>query len=142
MEFKKIGEYQYSYEANIYKTKLESFGIEVFIRDSFTIDANPLISNAIGGVKLYVRNENYINAKKILKSINDYSLDDNGKSIICPNCDNDKIKFQTTIKDFKSFLAFLFSLFFIILPFYTKYKYKCSNCNFEFWLSSNPGILT
>ena len=56
LEFKKIGEYQYSYEANIYKTKLESFGIEVFIRDSFTIDANPLISNAIGGVKLYVRN--------------------------------------------------------------------------------------
>ena len=132
LEFKKIGEYQYSYEANIYKTKLEYFGVKVFIRDSFTIDANPLISNAIGGVKLYVRNENYIDAKKILKSTNDYSLDDNGKSIICPNCGDDKIKFQTTIKDFKSFLAFLFSLFFIILPFYNKYKYKCSNCNFEF----------
>lgn len=131
-EFKKLGEYQYSYEANIYKTKLESNGIKVIIRDNFTVDANPLISNAIGGVKLYVRTEDYAIAKKILESISDYSVDEDGKSINCPKCGEDKIRFQTTIKDFKSVIALIFSFMFVIIPFYNKYKYKCLNCNFEF----------
>lgn len=116
-EFKKLGEYQYSYEANIYKTKLESNGIKVIVRDNFTVDANPLISNAIGGVKLYVQTEDYAIAKKILESISDYSVDEDGKSINCPKCAGDKIRFQTTIKDFKSVIALIFSFMFVIIPF-------------------------
>ena len=48
--FTKIGQYQYSSEAFIYKGKLEAEGIEVFVRDNHTVDTDPLVSNAIGGV--------------------------------------------------------------------------------------------
>lgn len=132
-EFEKIGSYQYSSEAIIIKGKLESEGIEVFMADNFTIDTDPLVSNAIGGVKLYVRAEQLDAVKIILSEISRYSVDDNGKAIICPKCESDKVEVGTTVKEGKSLFAFLFG--FLIaggMPVYTKYTYRCSNCSNEF----------
>ncbi|MDR6966751.1 putative RNA-binding Zn-ribbon protein involved in translation (DUF1610 family) [Flavobacterium arsenatis] len=130
--FKKIGEYQYSSEAFIYKAKLESEEIEVFVRDNHTIDSDPFLSNAIGGVKLFVREYDYEKAMVILSEISKFSVDDKGELIKCPKCGAEKIQLLTTIKDFKSFISFLFSFLIIALPFYNRYKYKCEKCNFEF----------
>lgn len=130
--FKKIGRFQYSSEAVIYQGKIESEGIEVFMRDQHTIDTDPLVSNAIGGVKLFVKQEDYEAAIKILSEISDFSLDDDGKLIKCPNCGAEKIQFLTTVKDLKSFFSFLFSFLLTALPFYNRYNYKCNGCNFEF----------
>lgn len=131
--FKRIGQYQYSSEAYIYKAKLESEGIEVFIRDHHTVNTDPLVSNAIGGVKLFVRTEDYEHAKQVLSQISDYSLDNQGQHITCPNCGSEKVMLLTTVRDKKGLFAFLFStVMFGTLPFYTKYIYKCSNCNSEF----------
>ena len=84
--FVTIARYQYSSEAQIIKGRLEADGIEVFLRDNITIDTDPLVSNAIGGVKLKVLAKDEKEARNILKSIKLYSLDDNGESIKCPNC--------------------------------------------------------
>lgn len=130
--FQKIAAFQYSSEAIIIKGKLESEGIDVFIRDNNTIDSNPIYSNAIGGVKLFVRTEDFFKATDILSKISQYSLDDNQKLIKCPKCGSEQIDMVTSIKDLKSFLAFLFSVFFIAIPFYSRHKYKCYNCKFEF----------
>ena len=54
-KFHKIAVYQYVAEAMLFKGKLESEGIEVFLQDENTINTDPLLSNAIGGVKLLVR---------------------------------------------------------------------------------------
>lgn len=127
-----IGQYQYSTEALIYKGKLESENIEVFIRDNNFVDTNPLYSNAVGGVKLYVNNNDSERAIEILLRINKYSLDDNNKLVKCPKCSAEQIKMVTSIKDWKTLLSLVFSFLFILFPFYAKYKYKCDNCNFEF----------
>ncbi|NBL65663.1 DUF2007 domain-containing protein [Flavobacterium sp. NST-5] len=132
--FKKLAQYTYSSEAIVVKGKLESEGIEVFLRDHFTIDTDPMVSNAIGGVKLFVKETDYENATKILSEISDFSLDDSGKPIECPHCGAQKAQLFTSITDFKSLISFLVSMFFVILPFYTKYKYHCENCNKEFSL--------
>lgn len=130
--FKKVATFQYSSEAAIIKGKLESTGIEVFMHDNYTIDADPLISNAIGGVKLFVKTEDYENANEVLASISKHSIDDSGKAIQCPSCGNDQIEMFTSINDLKSFFSFVFSLLLVLLPFHTKYKYKCNQCGFEF----------
>ena len=131
-QFKLIGRYQYSSEAIIYKGKLESEGLEVYIRDNNIVDSNPLYSNAVGGIKLFVKNEDFIKAQNILSKVSQYSLDDNEQPIKCPNCHSEQIYMVTSIKDLKSFLAFLFSLLIVLIPFYSKYKYKCQACSFEF----------
>lgn len=131
--FTKIGSYLYSSEAVIIKGKLEAEGIEIFMGDNFTIDTDPLYSNAIGGVKLYVKTEQLEQAKQVLESISRYSVDENGKLIQCPKCGEAKVDPVTTIKNLKSLLAFIFtSLFAVVLPIYTKYKYRCNNCKHEF----------
>jgi hypothetical protein len=131
--FELVGSYQYSSEAIILKGKLESEGIEVFMRDNNTVDANPLYSSAIGGVKLFVNQQNFGRAKEVISQVSQYSLDDNNKLLKCPNCGAEQIDMVTSIKDVKSVFAFIFStLFLSTLPIYSKYKHKCNNCKFEF----------
>ncbi len=130
--FKTVAVFQYSSEAYIVKGRLESEGIKVFLFDDLTIDTDPLVSNAIGGVKLKVLANQEQEAIDVLKSIKKYSIDDEGNSINCPSCNSEKIELFSTIKDVKSLFWFVFGLLFSSLPFYTKHKYRCQNCNVEF----------
>ncbi|MFY7938640.1 MAG: DUF2007 domain-containing protein [Flavobacterium sp.] len=127
-----IANYQFSSEAYLFKGKLESEGIEVFLQNENTINTDPLLSNALGGVKLFVNSEDVQQSKQILDDIPEYSLDDKGELLSCPNCGSQKITMVTTIKDIKSFLAFIYGLLTLSMPLFSKQKYKCENCNFEF----------
>ncbi|MGX7668805.1 DUF2007 domain-containing protein [Flavobacterium pedocola] len=129
---KKIAAFQYTSEALIYKGKLESEEIEVFMFDNYTVDTDPLMSNAIGGVKLFVKSEDFEKAEQILLAIGKYSVDDQGKALRCAKCGSEEIQMLTTIRNVKSFLSFVFSFLLFLLPFYTKYKYQCNQCKNEF----------
>lgn len=137
-KFTTVAVFQYSAEAQIIKGRLETDGIEVFMVDHVTIDTDPLVSNAIGGVKLKVLSHQVEEAMAILASIKDYSSDDNGQAIHCPNCNSTQIELFSTVKDLKSFFWFLFGFLFSSLPFYTKRKYKCEICATEFDLKPSP----
>ena len=130
--FEKIATFQYSSEAIIYQGKLESEGIEVFLRDNFTVESNPLYSNAVGGIKLFVKSEDAERAKEVLSDVNAFSVDDSGKLIQCPNCGAENTEMVTSITGIKELLSFVFSFLVILLPFHAKHKYKCAKCNFEF----------
>lgn len=130
--FKTIARFQYSSEAQIIKGRLEAEGIQVFLSDNLTIDTDPLVSNAIGGVKLKVLSRQALKAQHILSSIEKYSIDDEGRTINCPNCKSEKVELFSTIKDVKSLFWFIFGFLFSSLPFYTKHKYTCEDCKTEF----------
>ncbi|WP_396602767.1 DUF2007 domain-containing protein [Algibacter sp. R77976] len=130
--FTTVAKFQYSSEAQIIKGRLEAEGIQVFLADNLTIDTDPLVSNAIGGVKLKVLSEDTLKAKRILQSIAKYSTDDEGKPIECPNCNKTQVELFSTITNLKSFVAFLFGFLSGTLPFYTKDKYRCNSCKTEF----------
>lgn len=131
-KFKQVGTYQYTSEAFIFKGKLESEGIEVFMRDNYTIDTDPLVSNAIGGVKLFVATDDFMKAKFILDSISDYALDKNGEAVICPKCKQPTAYLISLVDNAKSFFSLLVSLLLFVLPFYVSRKYKCDSCGNQF----------
>ncbi|MFD2892387.1 DUF2007 domain-containing protein [Flavobacterium chuncheonense] len=131
-KFKKVATYQYSSEAIIFKGKLESEGISVYMRDNLTIDTDPLVSNAIGGVKLYVEYDDYEKALSILGEIPKFAMSDNGSLIACPNCKANEVQLLTIVDDAKSFFSMLFALMLVVLPFYIKRKYKCDACGHQF----------
>lgn len=58
--------FTFPHEAHFAKLKLESEGIEVMIKDELTAQVNNFYSNAIGGVKLLVKESDYKNAWQIL----------------------------------------------------------------------------
>lgn len=131
-KFQKIANYQYTSEAYLFKGKLESEGVEVFLQNENTVNTDPLLSNALGGVKLFVKSEDVMKAKQILEAIPEYSFNDNGELLACPKCGSQKIEMFTTIKDIKSFFAFIYGLITLSMPVYSKHKHKCESCNFEF----------
>lgn len=59
--------FEYPLEITLLKSMLEDVGIPVFVKDEFTILMNPLYSNAIGGIKLQVLEENLEKAIEVLK---------------------------------------------------------------------------
>lgn len=128
-----IARFQYTSEALIIQGKLESEGIQTFLADSTTINTDPLVSNAIGGVKLQVWENDLEKAKTILDQISEYSLDNEGEPLSCPNCGKQKIDMVTSVSDNKSLWGFIIGCMFGSLPLFMKYKYKCSECNFEFF---------
>ncbi|MDG5490491.1 DUF2007 domain-containing protein [Psychroserpens sp. SPM9] len=132
--FTTIARFQYTTEAQIIKGRLESEGIDVFLKDHLTIDTDPLVSNAIGGVKLQVLSKDALKAQHILSTVKAYTIDDDGNPVNCPDCNSEQIELFSTITDFKSFFSFLIGFLLGIFPFYTRYKYKCENCRKEFKL--------
>ena len=131
-QFTQVGVYQYSSEAIIFKGKLEAEGITVFMHDNNTIDSDPMISNAIGGVKLFVKQEDAERATTVLSNISAYSLDDNNKPILCPKCGKNKVLYLTSITSIKSLFSFIFGFILNIFPFFIQYKYRCEACKHEF----------
>lgn len=130
--FSRVTVLQYSAEAQIIKGRLEAEGIEVFLADNHTIDTDPLVSNAIGGVKIFVRKENEKKALEVLESINKYSLNDEGVEILCPKCNSSKVEYMSNIRNLKSLFFFMFSFLLTVLPIYIKYEYRCENCKNKF----------
>jgi hypothetical protein len=68
--------------AHIAIGQLAEYDIPAFLQDEFMVTIDPILSNAIGGIKLTVDDENVSEAQKILGTI-----EMQGKQIIaCPKC--------------------------------------------------------
>jgi DNA-directed RNA polymerase subunit RPC12/RpoP len=117
-KFYTIAAFEYAADVQIIKGKLESEGIKVFLKDENTLNSDPLISNAIGGVKLQVYTSDKDQALEIYNEIRAYALDDYGAPVVCPNC---KAKRSEVYYNRKGIFHKLF-------PFFEKRKYKCLNC--------------
>jgi len=118
-EFYTIGSFEYPADVQIIKGRLESEGIMVFLRDENTLNTDPLISQAIGGVKLQVYTKDKDKATAIYDEIRSYALDDHGEPVICPNCKAQRSEVYYTRK----------GVFNKLFPFFEKKKYKCLQCN-------------
>ena len=117
-KFFTLAAFDYPADVQILKGKLESEGIPGFLRDENTLNSDPLITNAIGGVKVQVYTQDRERALEIYDEVRAYAVDDFGHPIKCPNC---KALKSEAYYERKGLLNKLF-------PFFEKRKYKCLNC--------------
>lgn len=118
-KFFTLGSFEFPADVQIIKGKLESEGVAVFLKDENTINTDPLISAAIGGVKLQVYATDKEKALQIYNEIRSYARDDSGELIICPNCAAKKSEVYYSRK----------GIFYKLFPFFEARKYKCFSCN-------------
>jgi hypothetical protein len=133
-------------EGHLLRTRLEAEGIRCFVADEHTVSANWFYSNAIGGVKLQVRESDLDSARDILIStleereqggadfdwsaINpDWTFDDEDQpgskdQYCCPQCDSTEVFYQKFSKPWV-FLSIL--LLGIPLPFLSR-EWSCRSC--------------
>jgi hypothetical protein len=129
--------FTYPHELNIAKGRLQSEGIACNIKDGFTTEVNPFYSNAIGGVKLQVKESDKDRALEILKE-GGFILPEpewSGLPVmpetslnICPACGSDELS-----KPRLSGAAFAISILLLgfPLPFFSKTRH-CFNCGLDF----------
>lgn len=119
-EFYTLASSTFPADIQILKGRLESEGIAVFLRDENTVNTDPLISDAIGGVKLQIYTTDKDKAVKIYNEIRAYARDENGDFVKCPNCGEKKSEV------FYKRNSFVYKLF----PFFEPKKYRCTSCQF------------
>ena len=141
-----IATFSYPTEAYITKSKLDAFGIWSFVADDYTVMMNWLFSNAIGGVKLQVKENDAEQARKIITSNTSVSKieDINEKTgEFCPSCHSPNIYYNRyNLRAFFTFwfLSYLFGSLFgfgsgFSIPFF-KRRWRCANCGYE-WIPSD-----
>lgn len=121
--YKVLALFQFSTEAHITKSKLDSEGLQTMLMDEKTIDSDPLISNAIGGVKLLIYQNDFDKALEIYDEIRVYQKDKNGNDIFCGNCNSNRILIAPAERK---------NVFYMLFPFFETTKYLCNNCKTVF----------
>ncbi len=121
-------------DAYILKNRLETDNIECFIQDENTVSIDPLLSNAVGGIKLKVQEKDYAKAFEIIQELENKPFEDrNGNIIVCPNCGSNQLyKDFNSIQDLKGLISALFSLILSIFPIYLNKVFRCKKCDTEF----------
>jgi DNA-directed RNA polymerase subunit RPC12/RpoP len=117
-KFYTLGAFEYPADVQVIKGRLEAEGIYVFLRDENFLNTDPLVSQAIGGVKLQVYTRDKDKAIEIYDEYRRYAQDDEGNPIVCPNCKAERSEVYYLRK------GFLNKLF----PFFEKKKYRCLSC--------------
>ena len=69
MDFQTIHVTQLPTEANLIRSKLESEGYFVHLKDEFTVENYNFISNAVGGVKVQVEKSRALEAAQLLAEL-------------------------------------------------------------------------
>jgi len=110
-------------EAYLLKLRLEAGGVPAYVQDENLIQMNWLYSNAVGGVRVQIAEEDAEHANEILQEPH-HSLEMIGMPP-CPSCSST----QTAPDELPrrlSFLAVLLAGF----PFmFSKTRWRCSSCN-------------
>ena len=110
--------------ANILLSRLKDAGIDCYLKDENTITIDPLLSPAIGGMKLMVHTADLARANQLLDQFENDFL----RTLSCPNCHNNAI--QRLVK--KSGPANAVAAFFTKLLHGSETTetivYRCSSC--------------
>ncbi|OSZ78874.1 hypothetical protein CAP35_11670 [Chitinophagaceae bacterium IBVUCB1] len=62
-----IAVFAVAFQAQLLKGRLEADGIPCFIKDEHTVQVNPMLNNALGGIKLQVMEEDVPTAVGLLR---------------------------------------------------------------------------
>ena len=117
--FEILAVFNYSTEAHVTKSRLDSDGFETMLMDETTIDTDPLVSNAIGGVKLLVHKKDFEKAALVWNEIRTYQKDADGNEISCPNCKSTRVLVAEAQRK---------NIFYMLFPFFEKTRHICNNC--------------
>ena len=117
--YKILAVFEYSTEAHVTKSRLDSEGFDTLLMDEKTIDSDPLISNAIGGVKLLVHKNDFEKAAVVYNEIRTYQKDENGNDILCSNCKSNRVLIAPIQRK---------NVFYMLFPFFEKTRHICNDC--------------
>jgi DNA-directed RNA polymerase subunit RPC12/RpoP len=120
-------------EAEIIKSKLESFEIPCSISGQDAMYFNPLFESDSERVKLSIFERDYELAIKVLSDKGNVNADYlNKEGLSCPKCGSLNIDHYKREKKRFNLITFILSVFMVVLPRDTEVVYQCKDCGLEF----------
>ena len=114
------------FSAHIILNKMQLAGINCYLKDEYTVTIDPILSNAIGGIKLAVTLDHVPDASKLLLQFEEEYL----RSVVCPGCGGNNITHISrpgTGNFISAILTWLFTSY-AVAP---EKIYKCQDCQYE-----------
>ena len=120
--------------AHIAMGRLEEDGINCWLQDENTVTINPILTNAIGGIKLIVDSSQSEKAAAILRTIdNEYKA-----AHPCPKCNSLNIELVSTPRKASNWVSFIMGLFFTSYAPKINMVYHCFDCGHEYETEEIP----
>jgi hypothetical protein len=114
------------FSANIFLTKLQSAGIECYLQDEFTVTIDPMLSNAIGGIKLVVKEEDEPAEMEQLRQYDEAYMN----AATCSGCGGHHLSYIAK-QSVPNFLTAIFTWLFSNYAAAPDYVYQCGDCGYE-----------
>ncbi len=111
--------------ANIWFGKFKAEGIPCFLKDEHSVTIDPILTAAIGGIKLMVEDHDYERAYALLKEFED----DFSSELICPKCQHHGLSYHARPVQ-RDFLTSLAAKLFDSIAREVEYVYECPSCHF------------
>jgi DNA-directed RNA polymerase subunit RPC12/RpoP len=125
MDFQLLRSFDNYINASITLARLDEEGITCYLKDEYTVTIDPLLSNAVGGIKLMVMPGDFEQARMLLDGYDkDYR-----SAIKCPECESHDVE-HIVKPGSKSWKNTLLSWFFSSHA--EERVYHCYECGFEF----------
>jgi hypothetical protein len=127
---KTVARFREPYQAHIARGVLESAEIDAYVLDDHLVGTNWLYSSAIGGVRLYVDDENEAAALEILNA----EVEDPGEDEPCPACGS--AEFEVSRYSLWSIIPALLTTAPLFFP---RKSWRCTRCRARWGPDSSEG---
>ena len=128
MQFIPIWSYDNYVSAQIALGRLQEDGIDCWLKDENTVTIDPILANAVGGIKLMVVNNQAQEALDILNSLQAAHK----ASISCPACGSHNIELVSSPRKPMNWISAIATFFFSSYALTVEKNYHCFNCSKEF----------
>jgi hypothetical protein len=128
MEFLVLQSFANYMDAHILMGRLEEEGIRCLLKDENTVTIDPILTNAVGGIKVMVVEDQYERALGILEAINA----EKRRTYSCPECGSSDIELITTPRKLRNWLGALGGFIFGDYAIGVSKVWRCFHCNAEF----------
>ena len=128
MKFVPLRTFDNYIEANIVMNMLIASGINAHLKDEFTITIDPLLSPALGGMKLMVHYTQIERAWELLEDADQQYL----KSVPCPVCKAHALRIVSITKKYRCRLSALINMLLSGKSVELIKMYQCNDCGYDF----------
>lgn len=126
MDFVTVRTFNNYLSANMLLARLRDGGIHCFLKDEFTVTVDPILTGAVGGIKLIVDKKDESEVLALLAVFDQEFLD----QATCPNCGAHQMELvprRSAPNMITAVLSWLFSSYAVSV----ENVYKCGNCGYE-----------
>lgn len=128
MEYVQLRSFDNYIEANIVLNMLRHENINCYLKDENIITLDPLLSPALGGMKLMVHHAHAERAWDLMDKAEKQYL----KDIPCPVCKAHALKIISVTKEYKCKLSALINMLLKGQSVEVRKMYQCSACGYDF----------